>query len=999
MSTERWQRLNRIFDEATALAAHQRGAYLAAACEGDAALRAEAELLIQAHERAGDFIETPAIAIGAIWPERPHAVVPGQRFGAYRVLKEIARGGMGAVYLAERADGQFERRVALKVIRRGLDVDPMLRRFRAERQILASLEHPNIARLLDGGTSEEGEPFFAMEYIEGEPIDRYVQTHVLPIPRRLSLFLAVCDAVAYAHKHGIIHRDLKPANVLVTADGVPKLLDFGIAKALTPEAAGGTLSVTGFRLLTPEYASPEQVAGQTATVASDVYSLGVVLYELLTDTSPYHPRSRDPLDVADAVRTTTPVPPSAAKSTTGRRHLRGDLDTIVLAALRKEPQRRYPSVAELAADIRRHLDGLPINARRDSLRYRTAKFLKRNRAALGAASAAVLTTSLLAVLFAARASDEEPSLLSTGALAARDRVVVSRFTDQLGDTLLTAAITDAFRIDLAQSPNVRVLTPLQVRSALERMQHAGSYIPNDSVARDLAVREGAKAFVSGSLARVGGTWAITVELISAETGEALSSLRETADDSTGLIAAVGRSSRTLRRQLGESLRELRDMSGLDRATTASLPALRKYSQGVRSFVAGDRPRALALYREAIALDSGFATAHLAVASAYAAMDEPGRAYAAGAQALRYQDRLSFRERGILVAGDAYGRNDYNTTIREYQRLLEHYPNDVPVLNNLALVYRDIRRFAAAESLWHRALAADSTINVLYYGLHSAQVPQGKTHAGRATLDVLRRKFADDALLPTVDVQQAAAEQAWADAERLARANIARLEGDTLQLVDAYEQLAGIVMTRGGLADAEQHWRTQIQLATRTESFSRRLFGALQLGYLELRYRQRPAQARALVDSVVGLQPLETMLPGDRPYDRLARFYAEAGDAGKARALLAAASANNRALRKLWAPDSAWAAGVIALAQGQAVAAAGPLRFAADRHSCVICPLPDLIRAYEAAGQTEKARVTYRRYIATPWLWRYENDAVEGSMIARYRADEPHSTPRPVAEER
>jgi serine/threonine protein kinase/tetratricopeptide (TPR) repeat protein len=383
VSRDRFQRCEELFHAALPLAGKEREAFLERSCADDPELRTEVERLLAAHERAGDFISSPAVAVASGGGDEVSWV--GRLVGPYRVIQEIGRGGMGAVYLAERADGQYEQRVALKVIKRGMDTEQVLARFRAERQIVASLDHPNIARLLDGGSTDQGVPFFAMEYIEGEPIDAWASRRELSVDERLQLFLQVCGAVSYAHQRLVVHRDIKPLNILVTAEGVPKLLDFGIAKVLHEGADEVTSTVTGMRLLTPEYASPEQVEGQHATTASDVYSLGVVLYELLTGRSPYRLRSRTPLDVVEAVRTTDPERPSAVGGTEKlRRRLRGDLDTILLTALRKEPARRYQSVEQFAGDVRRHLDGLPVRARPDTFGYRAGKFVRRNRVPVAA---------------------------------------------------------------------------------------------------------------------------------------------------------------------------------------------------------------------------------------------------------------------------------------------------------------------------------------------------------------------------------------------------------------------------------------------------------------------------------------------------------------------------------------------------------------------------------------------------------------------------------------
>jgi non-specific serine/threonine protein kinase/serine/threonine-protein kinase len=408
MTPERWRRLDEVFHAAAALDGGARRAYVREACADDAELRAELERLLAAHDRAGAFIERPALASAAEWVDGAEPS-EGRRIGAYRIVREIARGGMGTVFLAERADGQYEQRVAVKVIKRGMDTEFVLERFRAERQILASLDHPNIARLIDGGTTDDGLPYFAMEYIAGRPIDAWADERRLSVAERLRLFLQVCDAVAYAHQHLVVHRDIKPLNILVTPEGAPKLLDFGIAKVLHADPDARTSTVTGLRLLTPDYASPEQVEGRHATTASDVYSLGVVLYELLTGRSPYRPRSRAPLDVAEAVRTTEPQRPSAVVAERLRRRLRGDLDTIVLTALRKEPSRRYGSVEQLAGDVRRHLEGRPVLARPDTLRYRAGKFARRNRVAVAAGAVVLLALvgGTVATASQARAAREQ----------------------------------------------------------------------------------------------------------------------------------------------------------------------------------------------------------------------------------------------------------------------------------------------------------------------------------------------------------------------------------------------------------------------------------------------------------------------------------------------------------------------------------------------------------------------------------------------------------------
>ncbi|MBI4601385.1 MAG: serine/threonine protein kinase [Planctomycetes bacterium] len=410
-------RLVEIFDAAVRLEPDRREEFLARACGGDDALRARATALLKSHDEAHAFLEEPALGRAFRLgdkvppPAEPPRLGKGVRLGLYEVEELLGSGGMASVYLARRADAEFERRVAIKLIRPGMASEAVVARFRRERQVLATLNHPNIARLLDGGTTEDGLPYLVMELVEGEPITSYCDRRRLPTAQRLELFRAVCSAVHYAHRNLVLHRDLKPSNILVTADGEPKLLDFGIAKLLDPDDASSRkeLTATTERFFTPEYASPEQVRGEPMSTATDIYSLGVVLYELLTGHRPYRFTTRSPHEVErviegeDPARPSTVIdrveevptfqgtrvlsPESVSSTRDGRpeklrRCLAGDMDTIVLKALRKEPERRYASAEEISEDIRRHLAGLPVLARKDTIRYRTGKFLGRHRAAV-----------------------------------------------------------------------------------------------------------------------------------------------------------------------------------------------------------------------------------------------------------------------------------------------------------------------------------------------------------------------------------------------------------------------------------------------------------------------------------------------------------------------------------------------------------------------------------------------------------------------------------------
>src|SRR5262245_43202604 len=412
MNSERWRRIEDIFRTAVDRPAAERDDYLTRVCDGDEDLRREVLSLIE-RDTDEDFIQAPIANIARSFTAKPSNDLTGERVGPYRVLRLIGRGGMGDVYEALRDDEQFRQQVAIKIIKRGMDTDFVRDRFLRERRILASLDHPHIARLFDGGATADGSPYFVMEFVAGEPITAYCRGHQLSVNEKLKLFRKVCSAVQHAHQRLVIHRDLKPSNILITQpadlkadgkDGEPKLLDFGIAKLLSPDVSeASTRTETALRMMTPEYASPEQARGQAVATTTDVYSLGVVLYELLTERRPHEFRTYAPAEIERAIcETVIEEPSKAAARTTGARsrlarQLAGDLDNIVMMAMRKEPERRYQSVEQFSEDVRRHLEGMPVAARKDTFGYRTGKFVRRHKA--GVSILALLVILAVAMTF------------------------------------------------------------------------------------------------------------------------------------------------------------------------------------------------------------------------------------------------------------------------------------------------------------------------------------------------------------------------------------------------------------------------------------------------------------------------------------------------------------------------------------------------------------------------------------------------------------------------
>ncbi len=514
LTAARWQEIKSALDLAIGLEGDARRSYLAGIEADDPDLLQEVQSLLLSYDLArSKFLAAPVDLdrqreAGAGRPQRV-----GGRIGPYDIIGELGRGGMGEVYRAVRADGNFTKEVALKLVRGGLNAGFIVERFRVERQILASLDHPNIARLLDGGTTEDGVPYLVMEFVKGAPIDSYCDARRLTIPGRLQLFRHVCEAVQYAHRRLVVHRDLKPSNILVTEEGVPKLLDFGIAKILDPASE---VSVTVARPMTIEYASPEQILGEPITTASDVYSLGVVLYQLLTGHSPYRVDRRSQPEVSRAIVDVDPERPSAAvlRTETARegpiapehvaaarggsiaaltRALAGDLDNVLLMALKKEAARRYPSVEPFADDIRRYLENRPVTARRDSWGYRSQKFVGRHRYAVAASALAglLLAAGAVAIVRQSRVARKQAEI------AQAQRALAERRFDEVRElsNSLIFEVHDAIQMLPGATPARRLLLDRALQYLDNLAKDAGG---NPDLQRELAWGYQRLAVVQGS---------------------------------------------------------------------------------------------------------------------------------------------------------------------------------------------------------------------------------------------------------------------------------------------------------------------------------------------------------------------------------------------------------------------------------------------------------------------------------------------------------------------
>jgi eukaryotic-like serine/threonine-protein kinase len=712
--SEQWKKIKEIVGAALERSPDERSDYLRQACGQDDSLRAEIESLLSSYETsfleqspAGDVLQSPSNAVA------------GRRIGTYRIIGECGHGGMAVVYLAERADQQYRKRVAIKMVQPGANHDQILRRFRNERQTLAALDHPNIVKLLDGGSTEEGLPYLVMDYVEGVPIQQYCDGHQLSISQRLQLFRIVCSAVHYAHQKQVIHRDIKPSNVLITNEGVPRLLDFGIAKLLNPECLQTELATGDWRPMTPEYASPEQMRGAVVTQATDIYSLGVLVYELLTGHRPCQATRISGLELERSVCEEDPEKPSTAvgkieentsegesgdstitpelvaqarntKPEDLRRRLQGDLDTIVMKALRKEPQRRYASAEEFSDDIERHLSGMPVKARRPTLVYRGGKFLRRHRESV---AAVVIAFALMAGFGAwqARRIWKQSSEKESGSVRfrARPSVAVLGFKNLSSgpDTAwLSTALSEMLNTELAAGGQLRAVPGETVaRTKIDLALSDAESLASDVLAR---VRKnlGSDFVVLGSYldlgGKPGGQIRLDLRLQDTTTGETVAAVSENGSKEQ-LLDLVSRTGTRLRERLGIGELSSLELVGITASVPSNSEALRSYSQGLAKLRAFDALAARDSLSRAVAIDPAYPLAHSALAKTWLALGYDSNAREQAQKALDNAENLS-REDHLLVEALYYeATKQWEKAIETYRTLFSFFPDNPEYGLNLA----------------------------------------------------------------------------------------------------------------------------------------------------------------------------------------------------------------------------------------------------------------------------------------------------------------------------
>lgn len=934
----------------------------------------------------------------------------------YAIERELGSGGMATVYLAQ--DLKHHRMVALKVLRPEVGATLGADRFIREIQIAARLTHPHIVPLYDSGRAN-GLLYYVMPYIQGESLrERLDQEGGLSVEEALKVTREVAAALAHAHVNNVIHRDIKPENILFSG-GEAVVTDFGIARAIS--AAGGSgITHSGLPLGTLGYMSPEQAMGRGELDArTDIYSLGCVLYEMVVGQPPGIASDEESASTGRWSR----------RSAEHRRRLDAipaGLEATLIKALALEPADRFSSAIDFAAalesangrrrDERFHrladvgaylmfgivailltyvligtlglpdwalhgiavllLAGAVITAVRPawlgaggfrSARLGWRRTVKASSLALGAWGGLVAVYMTLRFL----GIGSTGTLVASGMIAERDPVILADFAGRNGDSLLADAVTEALRIDLAQSPVVYVVEPERVQTTLAMMQWDPGAPLDAELAREVALRSGYKAVIAGEIIPAGSGFILSARIVSAEDGRVLVAHREAAIDSNAVIDAIDRLSNGLRERVGESLRSVRASEPLEQVSTVSLDALRSYSLALRAARRGDPTTARSLLREAVHRDTTFAMAYRKLGMYAETRSEQVEVLE---KAVAHQDRLSERER-YLTLGTYYTVATYERerAIAVYRTMLDVYPDDYGALTNLGWLYSDLRDFDRALDLFQRAYEIDSLSWSASNNLAFAQFAVGEFGAARSTLESFIAREHDHpnigrmaALLPAANGDYDAAERAMLELRDEQR-------GSLFWRSQLSYELASLALVRGRLGAAEEHIRTGMQAAEELDASNAVLQGMLMNALIDIWYREDVSAGIRTIEEALSRYTMHGMEPLDRPYITVAMLFAMAGRPESARRLLEEFEAAVPSdLRRAAARDCHEILGLIALAENRPADAAAEFR-QADEGPCPICMLPMIGLAHYMMGDVDSTIAIYERYISTPWIGRIGTD--------------------------
>jgi tetratricopeptide (TPR) repeat protein len=939
---------------------------------------------------------------------------------SYTIERELGGGGMSRVFAA--TDTALGRRVVIKVVPAGLAASVNVDRFKREILLAANLQHPHIVPVLTAG-EVDGVPYYTMPFVDGESLRERIARGPIPIPEAVSLLRDIARALAYAHERGVVHRDIKPENVLLSG-GSAAVADFGIAKALsaagtgTSAAAAGAdrrLTQIGTAIGTPMYMAPEQAAADpSADHRADIYSFGCLAYEVLSGRPPFIESSPQKLLAAQMTERPRPVAEL-------RPDVPGALAALVMRCLEKDPDARPQTAADVSRELDAVTSGAPGGTRTARASFamlsvvyvasiivvaaiaraatvgiglpdwvpsaaigivalgfpimvaatRRRSHLWRTRAVL-ASIALIAFVAVVAGFMAMRDAGIGPfgSLLGAHKLTRRDRVIVADFTTGGGDTTLGAVVSEAVRADLDQSSVVSVVTPQIVTSTLQLMRQPPNARLDTALARQVALREGAKAVVSGNIQPLpGGGFVITMRLVSADSSQELASLSASADGAKDFIPTVGNLTRRLRGKMGESLKHLQASPPLAQVTTSSLPALEAYSEGQRAMLIEANPtKAIGLFRKAVTLDTGFASAYraLGVALANHNQDRAERIHAVE-KAYAHADRLPQVEHYLAIATYYTDgpRPDQAKAMAAYDTLLTIHPNNFAALNNLALLYANARDFAKATDLLRRSIAANPTTLGAYRSLIAYEGELGHRTAVDSTFAAELKQSGNN---PRVAMQRANLllarmryDSAVALADSVVRANPGA--GDLEQTRLSVAQAAAF--THGKIQEGLRLASQNAEMSAAQGSKSAPLSASFDSAVVEAFFLGQRDRAFALVRAGLERTPLDSIAPLDRPYVGLAQLYALVGQPELARAMLADFEQNTAGISAdNTAASRHLIASFIALAEHRYADAAREAR-AADVGSCTICPLPVVANAFDLAGQRDSAIATYTRYLESP----------------------------------